>query len=293
MVAPTIVAHAQPAVVDRYVRSMYRGTTIGCQLFSEPEAGSDLAGLRMRAERDGDEWVLNGQKVWTSLATFAQIGEVLCRTNSEVPKHRGLTALIVDMSAPGVEIRPLRQMSGGATFNEVFFTDVRVADDHRLGDVDGGWGVAMTTLMNERAAIGGGGTGAGLVPLVERLIQMVRHRQLSADPLIRQRLASIVAGVRIAEWTQERALQRVLAGELPGPEMSLGKLALTANSAELVSLAATVLGPSLAADTGEWGTFAWNELLLTIPGLRIAGGTDEVMRNIIGERVLGLPRDRP
>ena len=156
MVAPTILAHATEEVKHRYLRAMHRGDMVGCQLFSEPGAGSDLAGLQTRAVRDGDEWVVNGQKVWTSFAHLADIGEIICRTDADLPKHQGLTGFLVDMHAPGVEVRPLRQMTGGASFNEVFLTDVRIPDSHRLGDVNQGWAVALTTLMNERAAIGGG-----------------------------------------------------------------------------------------------------------------------------------------
>src|SRR5919106_2177740 len=159
MVAPTILAHAIPDVKERYLRALYRGDIVGCQLFSEPVAGSDLAGIQTRAVRDGDEWVLTGQKVWTSGAQYSDIGEIITRTSPDKPKHKGLTMFLVDMKAPGVDVRPLRQMTGGASFNEVFFDDVRVPDSHRLGDVDEGWTVALTTLMNERAAIGGGGAG--------------------------------------------------------------------------------------------------------------------------------------
>jgi len=163
MVAPTILAHATDKVKDLYLRDLYRGDLVACQLFSEPGAGSDLAGLQTRAVRDGDEWVVTGQKVWTSGAQFSDIGEIICRTDPDAPKHKGLTGFVVDMHAPGVEVRPLRQMTGGASFNEVFFVDVRVPDDHRLGDVNEGWTVALTTLMIERAAIGGAGGGAGVV----------------------------------------------------------------------------------------------------------------------------------
>ena len=162
MVAPTILAHATDEVKEAYLRRMWRGDIVGCQLFSEPSSGSDLASLQTRAVKDGDEWVLNGQKVWTSGAQVSDIGEIICRTDPDLPKHRGLTGFVVDMHAPGVEVRPLRQMTGGASFNEVFFTDVRVPDSHLLGDVNGGWTVALTTLMNERAAIGGGGGGLSL-----------------------------------------------------------------------------------------------------------------------------------
>ena len=161
MVAPTILAHAQPHIRERYLAKMYRGDIVGCQLFSEPGAGSDLASLQTKAVRDGDEWLITGQKVWTSGAQYSDIGEIICRTDPDLPKHKGLTGFVVDMKAPGVEIRPLRQMTGGASFNEVFFNEVRVPDDHRLGDVNQGWSVALTTLMNERASIGAGGVGGG------------------------------------------------------------------------------------------------------------------------------------
>ena len=154
MVAPTILAHATDEAKDLYLRRLYRGELVACQLFSEPGAGSDLASLQTKAERDGDEWLITGQKVWTSGAQYSDIGEIICRTDPDLPKHKGLTGFVVDMHAPGVEIRPLRQMTGGASFNEVFFDEVRVPDSHRLGDVDEGWTVALTTLMNERAAIG-------------------------------------------------------------------------------------------------------------------------------------------
>ena len=170
---------------------MCRGDIVGCQLFSEPSSGSDLASLQTRAVRDGDEWVVNGQKVWTSGAQLSDIGEIICRTDPDLPKHRGLTGFVVDMHAPGVEVRPLRQMTGGASFNEVFFTDVRVPDSHRLGDVNGGWTVALTTLMNERAAIGGGGGGVG-PPTVDPADRGGPGRSgRHDDPLVRQQLAEI------------------------------------------------------------------------------------------------------
>ena len=181
MIAPTILAHGTATAKDRYLRALWRGDIIACQLFSEPGVGSDLASLQTRAERDGDEWVLTGQKVWTSGAQYSDIGEILARTDPDLPKHKGLTGFIVDMRAPGVEIRPLRQMTGGASFNEVFFNEVRVPDDHRLGDVNGGWSVALTTLMNERAAIGAGGMAGGGAGTMTRLIEMVRYFGLSQD----------------------------------------------------------------------------------------------------------------
>jgi acyl-CoA dehydrogenase len=290
MVAPTILAHATDEVKEAYLRRMYRGDIVGCQLFSEPSSGSDLASLQTRAVRDGDEWVVNGQKVWTSGAQLSDIGEIICRTDPDLPKHRGLTGFVVDMHAPGVEVRPLRQMTGGASFNEVFFTDVRIPDSHRLGEVNGGWTVALTTLMNERAAIGGGGGGVGL-PTTTRLIELVRATGRAHDPLIRQQLAAIIINDRVARYTNLRAMARIAVGQLPGPEMSLSKLALTANMTRTNQLTSSVLGPALTADTGAWGTYAWSEFLLGTPGMRVAGGSDEVLRNIIGERVLGLPKE--
>jgi acyl-CoA dehydrogenase len=290
MVAPTILAHATDEVKDAYLRRMHRGDIVACQLFSEPSAGSDLASLQTRAVRDGDEWVVNGQKVWTSGAQLSDIGEIICRTDPDLPKHRGLTGFVVDMRAPGVEVRPLRQMTGGASFNEVFFTDVRIPDSHRLGDVNGGWTVALTTLMNERAAIGGGGGGLGL-PTSTRLIEMSRATGRSADPLIRQQLASVIINERVARYTNLRAMGKIAVGQLPGPEMSLAKLSLTANMVRTCELVSSILGPSLVADTGAWGTYAWSEYLLGVPGMRVAGGSDEVLHNIIGERVLGLPKE--
>jgi alkylation response protein AidB-like acyl-CoA dehydrogenase len=291
MVAPTILAHATEATRQRYLRSLHRGDIIACQLFSEPSAGSDLASLQTRAERDGDEWRITGQKVWTSVAQFADIGEIICRTDPSLPKHRGLTGFVIDMHAPGVEVRPLRQMTGGSTFNEVFFTDVRVPDDHRLGDVNQGWTVALTTLMNERAAIGAGGAGVGGVLGGDRIIELLRHFGRNDDPLLRQHLADIYINGKVAGYTNQRAMAKIKAGQLPGPEMSIAKLSLTNNMSRVGELVSLALGPRLAADTGEWGTYAWSELVLGTPGVKVAGGTDEVMKNIIGERVLGLPKE--
>jgi alkylation response protein AidB-like acyl-CoA dehydrogenase len=290
MVAPTILAHAIPEVREQYLRPLWRGEIVGCQLFSEPVAGSDLAGIQTRAERDGDEWVITGQKVWTSGAQFSDIGEIITRTSPDKPKHKGLSMFLVDMHAPGVEVRPLRQMTGGASFNEVFFEEVRVHDSHRLGDVDEGWTVALTTLMNERAAIGGGGAGVGSMSMT-RFVEMARHFGLSQDPLVRQGLAEAYIRMAVARYTNLRASAKIRAGQLPGPEMSIGKLALTQNMMRVSQLVTEILGPRLVADTGEWGTYAFSEMVLGTPGMRVAGGTDEVMRNIVGERVLGLPKE--
>jgi alkylation response protein AidB-like acyl-CoA dehydrogenase len=291
MVAPTIKDHASQTAKDSYLSALHRGDLVACQLFSEPGAGSDLASLQTRAERDGDEWIINGQKVWTSGAHYSDIGEIICRTDPNLPKHRGLTGFIVDMRAPGVEVRPLRQMTGGANFNEVFFTDVRVRDDHRLGDVNNGWNVALTTLMNERASIGAGGGGGGGGGLLTRAIEMVRHFGLASDPLVRQELAALIIHLRVSSYTNQRAMDRMKSGQLPGPEMSIAKLAGTQNTTRMAMFVCNVLGAKMTADTGEWGTYSWNQLLLGSPAGRIAGGSDEVMRNIVGERVLGLQKD--
>ncbi len=294
MIAPTILAHGTEIVKQRYLRALYRGEIIACQLFSEPGAGSDLASLQTRAVRDGDEWVVNGQKVWTSGAHYSEIGEILCRTDPDLPKHQGLSGFIVDMHAPGVEVRPLRQMTGGASFNEVFFTDVRIPADHLLGDVNSGWSVALTTLMNERAAIGGGGGGASSGGSeIRRLIALAQHLGVSTDLLLRQEIANTWINLQVARYNNERALAKIRSGQLPGPEMSIAKLSLTQNMSRTAELAAHILGPRLTADSGEWGTFAWSRFVLGVPGMRVAGGTDEVMRNILGERVLGLPKEPP
>jgi alkylation response protein AidB-like acyl-CoA dehydrogenase len=290
MVAPTILAHASQAAKDLYLRKMYRGDIVGCQLFSEPGAGSDLASLQTKAERDGDEWVITGQKVWTTGAHYSDLGEVIARTDPDLPKHKGLTAFIVDMHAPGVEVRPLRQMTGGASFNEVFFTEVRVRDDHRMGDVNNGWNVALTTLMNERAAIGAGGGGGGN-NLYGRVVEMVKFYGLHNDPVVRNQLADLLIHQKVAGYNNQRAMDKIKAGQLPGPEMSIAKLTGTLNMRRLGDFVSSVLGPKLIADSGEWGTYAWSQLILGTPGGRIAGGSDEVMRNIVGERVLGLPKD--
>ena len=197
------------------------------------------------------------------------------------------------MRAPGVEVRPLRQMTGGASFNEVFFTDVRVPADHLLGDVNGGWSVALTTLMNERASIGGGGGGGGGIGAgsMHRLIDLAAHLGRNEDPLVRQQIADTWINLQVAKYTNERALAKIRAGELPGPELSIAKLSLTENLRRLADLAGVILGERLVVDTGEWGTYAWGAFVLGVPGMRIAGGTDEVMHNIIGERVLGLPKE--
>lgn len=292
MIGPTILAHGTPQQRERYLRPMYSGEIIACQLFSEPAAGSDLAGVTARAVRDGDHWVINGQKVWTSVAQHAQVGELLCRTDPDAPKHRGITAFLLDLDTPGVEIRPLRQMTGGAEFNEVFLTDVRIPDTQRLGAVDDGWTVALTTLMNERATVGGesGGAAAGALT-ADRLTALLRAVSREDDAALRRDLASLLASVQAAKSLNERAARRLRAGSAPGPEGSISKLALAQNLIRGSRFAADALGPRIIADTGTWGTFAWADLLLSAPALRILGGTEEIMKNILAERVLGLPKE--
>ncbi|MEV2232663.1 acyl-CoA dehydrogenase family protein [Streptomyces phaeochromogenes] len=292
MIGPTILAHAQPHLKDRWLPAMYRGDAIACQLFSEPGAGSDLASVATKAVRDGEEWVLNGQKVWTSVAQHSQIGLALARTNPDAPKHRGITAFLVPMDAPGVEVRPLRQMTGGADFNEVFLTDVRVPDDHRLGEVDGGWTVALTTLMNERATVGSEGAGpvaAALSP--DRLSALMRATWTWDDRALRARLAELLVDAMATEHLNTRALRKLRGGVAPGPEMSVSKLMYGQNLTRAAHFISDVLGPRVIADTGRWGTYAWSELLLATPALRILGGTEEIMKNILAERVLGLPKE--
>ena len=288
MVAPTILTHANPELSAEVLPKMFRADIVGCQLFSEPGAGSDLASLQMRADRDGEEWILNGQKVWTSGAHYSEIGEVIARSDFDLPKHQGLTGFIVDMNAPGVDVRPLRQMTGGANFNEVYFTDVRVPDSHRLGDVNQGWGVALTTLMNERAAIGGGSGGGGSFT---KLAAMATHYGVNGDALTRQRLAEIYTHGKVLGWSNQRTMDALRAGRTPGPEMSLSKMGLIRQMDATCNFVSNTLGEKLAVDTGEWGTFSWAGYVLGFPAMRIAGGSDEVMRNIVGERVLGLPKE--
>jgi len=289
MVTPTILDHGSQEARDRYVRKLWRGEMIASQLFSEPGAGSDLASLTTKAVKDGDEWVITGQKVWTTGAHYSDIGEIMTRTDWDLPKHKGLTAFIIDFKDPNVEVRPLKQMTGGASFNEIFFNEVRVKDNMRLGDVNNGWNVALTTLMNERASIGTNNSGDN--NLLTRVIAMVKHYGLENDPLIRHELADIVMNYRIAGMNAARTTAKAKAGQLPGPEGSIGKMVLVNNQARLVKFLSHVLGPKLIADGGEWGTYAWANFVLGTPGLRIAGGSDEVMRNIVGERVLGLPKE--
>jgi alkylation response protein AidB-like acyl-CoA dehydrogenase len=289
MILPTIMKHGTDGQKDKYARGMLSGELFACQLFSEPGAGSDLASVSTRAVRDGDNWRISGQKVWTSGAHLADFGEIICKTADE-PRHRNLTAFLIDMHAPGVEVRPLRQMTGGAAFNEVFFDDVVVPDADRLGDEGDGWKIAITTLANERNAMGHSEFGGAGILSTQRIAELVRHSGLAEDPIVRQEFAALQVRLRASRYTGQVMAARAKAGDTPGAEVALNKIALSANMLALGEFVANVLGPRIAADTEEWGTFAWTSVLLGAPGYRLGGGTDEVLKNMIAQRVLGLPR---
>ncbi len=290
LVASTIRLLGSDAAKERFVAALRAADILCCQLFSEPGAGSDLAGLACRAERDGDEWVVNGQKVWSSGAQFSQWGELIARTDPNVVKHEGLTAFMLPLDAAGVQVRPIRQMSGGSSFCEVFFDDVRISDDLRIGDVGEGWKVAMTTLGFERDHSESGAEGSQSGGSWKQLLATARMMGVTDDPVMRDELAKVYVHGRIESFTNRRAADLARSGT-PGPEGSLGKLLWTEGMNQMSDVIGGVLGPKLLADTGEWGTWEWNEHLLGAPGYRIAGGSDEVQRNIVGERVLGLPRE--
>jgi alkylation response protein AidB-like acyl-CoA dehydrogenase len=289
MIAPTIQRHGDGEQKAHWLPRLYRGEQIACQLFSEPGAGSDLAAVGTRADRDGDSWRVTGQKVWTSGAHLADVGVIICRTSTG-PRHKNLTAFLIDMHAPGITVRPLRQMTGGAAFNEVFLDDVLVPDSHRLDEVGNGWRVALTTLGHERTAMGHSSFGGAGLLSTERLIALVRSTGRHDDPLVRQEFGELISRLRAARYTQETMAARAKAGDAPGPEAALNKVALSSNMMRLGEFVAAVLGPALVVDTGDWGTFAWTSVVLGAPGYRLGGGTDEVLKNTIAQRVLGLPR---
>ena len=301
MVAPTLLTHGTEAQLDRYLRPLFTGEEIWCQLFSEPGAGSDVASLSTRAERDGDEWVLHGQKVWTTVAHLARFGLLLARTDPDVPKHAGITCFLVDMHAPGVEVRPLYQITGEAEFNEVFFTDVRAPDDARLGGVGEGWRVALTTLMNERVAIGGNVAERGTGPIAEALRIWRARWKDDRSPhalVLRERLVRRWAAHEVARLTNLRALHNRRAGT-PGPEGSVAKLAYAEDNKRTMELCVDLMGADGMLYATDYPRVRPSELTFSAYDVRrwflrtransIEGGTSEVMRNILGERVLGLP----
>jgi alkylation response protein AidB-like acyl-CoA dehydrogenase len=293
MCIPTMMAYAKPEQLDRYVRPALRGEEVWCQLFSEPAGGSDLAALRTRAERDGDDWIINGQKIWTSGAHYSDYGILLTRTDPTVPKHKGLTMFFLDMKSPGVEIKPIKQANGQSDFNEVYFTDVKIPDAQRLGAVDDGWNVSLTTLMNERMSIGAG-VATGFPELFEFCSNLMLEDGLAIDDRnVRSKLASWAVRASGLKYTSMRAISALSKGERPGPENSIGKLVagsmiqdIAAYAMDLQGAAGALSGPEDAEAAGKF-----QAMLLRAPGTRVEGGTDEIMRNIIAERVLGLPGD--
>jgi alkylation response protein AidB-like acyl-CoA dehydrogenase len=298
MCGPTVVVWGSEEQKQRYLRPLFTGEEIWCQLFSEPGAGSDFAGLSSRGVRDGDEWIVNGQKVWTTLAHVSRWGLLVVRTDPNLPKHAGLTAFVVDMHAPGVETRPLRQMTGEAEFNEVYFTDARIPDRERLGNSGDGWRVSLTTLMNERVSIGGTIVPPGSGPIAEA----VRiWRQLPADrkdAATRDELMRLWIEAEVSRLTNIRASQNRTVG-VPGPEGSTGKLAFAEGNKRIYDFCINLLGAegmlygSYEMRRPDTAMFAdsTHKAFLRSRANSIEGGTSEVMRNILGERVLGLPGD--
>ncbi len=290
---PAILHFADDDIKRELLPRMASAEDVWCQLFSEPSAGSDVAGLRTRAEPDGDNWILNGQKIWTSGAQYSDFGVVLTRTDPSVSKYRGLTMFMIDMRQPGVEVRPIKQMDGGQHFNEVFFNDAVVPDRYRLGDVGGGWGGALTVLMSERLAI------SGVQPTgFPQFLELVKSLELNAkpiaqDPIVRERLAhwySLFAGLQAAN---KRMITAVAKGGIAGAEASLGKLVGAVMNQEIANYTAQLLGQGGVIQDEVLSPLCghFQDQLLVSPGIRLAGGTDEVMRNILAEQVLGLPQE--
>jgi alkylation response protein AidB-like acyl-CoA dehydrogenase len=289
LVGAAVSVFGTDAQRERFARAFLRTDLLCCQLFSEPGAGSDLAGLSTKAVREGDDWLITGQKIWSSNAQFSEYGFILARTNPEVVKQAGITAFLVPMDAPGVDIRPIRQMSGPATFNEVFFDGARIPDSMRIGDVDAGWKVAQATLGFERSSSGSGHRRKG--GTADDIVALAQYLGVSSDPVVRQELADVYIRTRLHAAMVAKVARATASGDKPGPAGSLGKLVASDNLVRIGNAASHLLGSALVADTGEWGQFAWSEHVLGAPGYRLAGGTDEIQRNIISERVLGLPAE--
>lgn len=305
MGGPTVMAWGSEELKHRVLRPLATGEEIWCQLFSEPGAGSDVAGLSTRAVRDGDEWVVSGQKVWTTLAHISRWGMLLARTDPDVPKHKGLTYFVVDMKAPGVTVRPLVQITGDAEFNEVFLDEVRIPDAHRLGPEGDGWRVAITTLMNERVSLSGAGSLLGDTSVVDPVTALVERCRPVDDPRLRQRLAQAYIDNRLIRLNNERAAARRRSGAEAGPEGSVTKLQQAEFNQRLQNLSVDLEGPSGLAWVDDGGA---DDSLGLVPRVgeepravaraflrsqanTIEGGTSDIMRNILGERVLGLPKD--
>ncbi len=292
LMAPTVRAFGTPKQQQRFIGDLLRTDLYCCQLFSEPGAGSDLASLGCRAVRDGDEWIVNGQKVWSSGAQFADFGLLIARSDPGQPKHKGMTAFLLPLDLAGVTVRPIKQMSGGTSFNEVFFDDARLSDDLRIGAEGEGWKVALTTLGFERDHSASGGSGGGRRPggSWRQLRSTAEALGVTDNPVVRDAMMRLYVALQSEGHLNRRAAD-LARGGTPGPEGSLGKLKWTEGMRLMSDTVSAILGPRLVADTGEWGTYAWGEHVLGAPGYRIAGGSDEVQRNIIGERVLGLPSE--
>ncbi|MGY0055683.1 acyl-CoA dehydrogenase family protein [Streptomyces sp. LZ34] len=286
LVAPAIGIWGTEEQKRRWLRPMLRTDELACQLFSETEAGSDLAAVRTRAVRESDHWVLTGHKVWTSGARVATWGVAVCRTDPAAAKHTGITVFLVRMDAPGVTVRPIRQMTGGTSFNEVYLDGVRVPDTDRLGPVGEGWRVTLSVLAAERLDSGGLG-----LDNADRALELAGHLPRPLTGSEQQRAADLHIRALVQRLIGLRVTAALAAGREPGAEASVGKLYATETMRRTGDLVSELLGPSLVADTGAWGTYAWTEHLLGAPGYSIAGGTDEIQHNILAERVLGLPKE--
>lgn len=288
-VGPALLRFGTPDLIEKYVRPLYSGQSIACQLFSEPGAGSDLAGVSTTAVSNGGGWRVNGQKVWTSNAQFADYGLALVRTDSAASKHQGLSMLVIDMTQDGVEVRPIRQMTGGASFTEVFLTNVAVPAQLLVGAEGEGWAVATATLAGERKAVGDRSH-----ENMDRAIELLRHYGTThgsfEDQDLRRQWASAQIGVRSARLRQQ-ALQSLPESSINPAARTLDKLLTADNLASIGELSASLLGPEYTVDTGEWGTFNWNKWRMGALGYRIAGGTEEILKTLVAERVLGLPRE--
>jgi alkylation response protein AidB-like acyl-CoA dehydrogenase len=282
LAGPTIIAHGNDAQKARHLEPILRGREIWCQLFSEPGAGSDLASLATRAERSGDDWIVSGQKTWCSGGHRAAWGILIARTDPSVPKHRGITYFLVDMHSPGVEVRPLPQIDGSVHFNEVFLNEVRVPDANRLGPEGSGWQVTMTTLMNERMAIGG----MGRLFSFESLVEAARANPQRVDAVMRDELARLYTWTRILDLLNARVITKLGRGAIPDAEGSVIKLVIARTYTKAAELGMRLVGPEAMLSEGEWPHH-----FLMAPALHIGGGTDEIQKNVCAERVLGLPRE--
>ena len=292
MCGPVMMQYATDEQKERYLPPMAEGKEIWCQLFSEPSAGSDVAGLRSKAVQNGDKWIINGQKVWTSGAHFSDFGILVVRHDPELEKHKGLTFFFVDMKSPGIEVKPIKQITGGSSFNEVYFTDVEIPDSQRLGEIGDGWKVAITTLMNERLAVGDAGG-----PDVDDAFKWAKTQDGNGEPILNNKAAR----ESIADWycetnglknTKLRTMSALSKGDTPGPEASITKIVSANKLQDIGNFGMDSLDMAGMLKTESQNIKSFQNAWLGAPGMRIAGGTDEILRNIIAERVLGLPQDQ-